>query len=163
MSFRLFNRETSRGPSLFYAIGITFTLATFPFIAAGVLVGYEIVKFFDETKSKMKQKEIKDIKIQENEDEEEGFTCIHFEDSQKCEYTGVPMNFLCSITHDLMEDPVIIETGMTYEKSAIQEWFHKNNTCPLTGLEVKSKKLQVNHSLKSSIEDWKLKNSKNDF
>lgn len=149
-------------PSIFYALGVTLTLVSFPFLAIAAITANEIKKIV-ETKTESVQKEIKDTKLQEIEEEEEGFTSISFDESHMCEYTGVPMNFLCPITHEVMEEPVIIETGHTYEKSAIEYWLKENTTCPLTGLEVKSKKLQSNYYLKSSIDEWKVKNPEIDL
>ena len=35
----------------------------------------------------------------------------------------IPQNLLCTITGDFMKEPVLIESGMTYEKSMIQQCF----------------------------------------
>jgi hypothetical protein len=39
--------------------------------------------------------------------------------------------FICSITHELMVDPVLAQDGNTYERSAILEWLETNNKSPL--------------------------------
>lgn len=39
---------------------------------------------------------------------------------------------ICPITHAPFECPVILETGVTYEKAAIQRWLLKNRVCPVT-------------------------------
>lgn len=38
----------------------------------------------------------------------------------------IPEYLLCRITDDLMEDPVILSSGFTYEKKAILSHFDKN-------------------------------------
>ena len=43
--------------------------------------------------------------------------------------------------------------GFTYERSAIELWFENHNTSPATGLELESKQLKPNHSLRSLIRD----------
>ncbi|CAF1563709.1 unnamed protein product [Didymodactylos carnosus] len=37
-------------------------------------------------------------------------------------------NFYCPLTHDLLQDPVVTEDGITYEKQAIKDWFNKCTT-----------------------------------
>lgn len=37
--------------------------------------------------------------------------------------TSTPSAFVCAITKEVMEDPVIlVETGQTYERQAIEQW-----------------------------------------
>ncbi|GBG70940.1 hypothetical protein CBR_g8241 [Chara braunii] len=67
--------------------------------------------------------------------------------------------FLCPITGEIMQDPVSLETGQTYERSAIEEWFGCGNlTCPVTGAAVMKDgnvSLQPNRALKDSIHEWR--------
>jgi ankyrin repeat protein len=42
-----------------------------------------------------------------------------------------PEDFVCPITHHLMEDPVVASDGHTYERSAITQWLEKQNTSPM--------------------------------
>ena len=35
---------------------------------------------------------------------------------------SVPQEYICVITQEIMEEPVMAEDGWTYEKSAIQRW-----------------------------------------
>ena len=44
----------------------------------------------------------------------------------------VPDYFLCPITGDIMEDPVICIDGYTYERNAIEKWLQNNHTSPMT-------------------------------
>ena len=43
--------------------------------------------------------------------------------------------------------------GHTYERSAIKQWLETHNTSPATGLELDSKQLIPNHSLRSLIRE----------
>ncbi|RVW21535.1 putative U-box domain-containing protein 42 [Vitis vinifera] len=71
--------------------------------------------------------------------------------------------FFCPLTKNIMEDPVTIESGVTYERKAITEWFEKYNNsakicCPATGQKTASKGLSTNIALKTTIEEWKERN-----
>jgi superfamily II DNA or RNA helicase len=54
-----------------------------------------------------------------------------------------------------MIDPVIISSGITYERKAIQEWLSKHNTCPLTGIVVDRAIMIPNITLRNAIEERK--------
>ena len=43
--------------------------------------------------------------------------------------------------------------GFTYEHSAIEQWLKAHDTSPATGVELQSKQLNPNHSLRSLIQD----------
>lgn len=55
-----------------------------------------------------------------------------------------------------MTTPVIlVETGQTYEKEAIEAWFASgNNTCPCTGVKLRSKEITMNFGLKNTIAEY---------
>jgi U-box domain len=69
-------------------------------------------------------------------------------------------SFFCPITKKIMVDPVTIESGITYEKSAILELFEKQEavseplTCPVTGMKMENKNLNTNVALKATISEW---------
>ncbi|KAL9653622.1 hypothetical protein ABK040_000539 [Willaertia magna] len=48
--------------------------------------------------------------------------------------------FICPISH-------------TFDKNSIEEWLKSKNTCPITRIELKSKNLILNHTLRSSINE----------
>eukprot|EP00210_Caulerpa_lentillifera_P005619 g5372.t1 len=56
----------------------------------------------------------------------------------------------CPISDEIMSDPVILkETGMTYDRSSIEEWFKRgNDRDPLTNVRVESKELMPNFALR---------------
>ncbi|KAB1999710.1 hypothetical protein ES319_D12G179600v1 [Gossypium barbadense] len=71
--------------------------------------------------------------------------------------------FFCPLTKQVMDDPVTIENGVTYELKVITEWFetfsHQDNiVCPTTGMKLKSRVLSANVALKTTIEEWKERN-----
>eukprot|EP01117_Protostelium_nocturnum_P019628 TRINITY_DN855_c0_g1_i3.p1 TRINITY_DN855_c0_g1~~TRINITY_DN855_c0_g1_i3.p1 ORF type:complete len:301 (-),score=102.45 TRINITY_DN855_c0_g1_i3:59-937(-) len=67
----------------------------------------------------------------------------------------IPNAFLCPVTQEIMNNPVIASDGHTYEKAAIEEWFgRRKKTSPLTGAVLRSFKLVPNHSMKSLIQEF---------
>ncbi|KAK9868146.1 hypothetical protein WJX84_010994 [Apatococcus fuscideae] len=80
--------------------------------------------------------------------------------------SAVPVPYKCHLTRRLMEDPVIlVESGMVYERWAIQEWLAiGNNTCPCSYIELPSNggtpvaTLLPNDVLSQAIRQWQVKN-----
>ncbi|KAL9643465.1 hypothetical protein ABK040_010080 [Willaertia magna] len=52
----------------------------------------------------------------------------------------------------LIENPVIIETGQIYERNYIEKWFEQNNTCPNTGLQLETKFIVEDNGFLHEIE-----------
>uniref|UniRef100_A0A9I9DXI9 RING-type E3 ubiquitin transferase n=1 Tax=Cucumis melo TaxID=3656 RepID=A0A9I9DXI9_CUCME len=71
-------------------------------------------------------------------------------------YNTPPKDFVCPITCNIFYDPVTLETGQTYERSAIQEWLDRgNSTCPITGQKLENTQLpKTNYVLKRLIASW---------
>ncbi|KAK7381973.1 hypothetical protein VNO80_00568 [Phaseolus coccineus] len=68
-------------------------------------------------------------------------------------------SFYCTITQDVMVDPVEISSGQTFERSAIEKWFAEGNKlCPLTLIPLDTSILRPNKQLKQSIQEWKDRN-----
>ncbi|KAF8110000.1 hypothetical protein N665_0088s0018 [Sinapis alba] len=62
-------------------------------------------------------------------------------------------DLLCPISLEIMTDPVVIETGHTYDRSSITKWFGSGNiTCPKTGKILTSTELVDNVSLSHVIQ-----------
>lgn len=40
-------------------------------------------------------------------------------------------DFICPITHEIMDDPVVADDGRSYERKALETWKKTNNTCPM--------------------------------
>ncbi|XP_038892389.1 putative U-box domain-containing protein 42 [Benincasa hispida] len=71
--------------------------------------------------------------------------------------------FICPLTKNIMDDPVSLETGVSYERQAIVEWLEEFKEseeifCPVTGQKLVSKAFNSNRALKSTIEKWKERN-----
>ncbi|XP_071909421.1 putative E3 ubiquitin-protein ligase LIN-1 isoform X1 [Coffea arabica] len=78
-------------------------------------------------------------------------------------FLSIPQDFICPLTEMLFDEPVTLETGQTFERSAIIDWFGKGNTtCPVTGkiLEYRAVPL-TNFILKRVIVNWKKEHSRN--
>ena len=58
----------------------------------------------------------------------------------------------CPISLEIMKNPVIIETGHTFEDFEIKKHFRLHNTNPVTNLPLRSKKLTENILLKQIID-----------
>lgn len=67
-----------------------------------------------------------------------------------------PDEFVCSITFELMEDPVVCDDGHTFERSAIEEWLVTHDTSPRTGEPLMSKRVVPNITLRNQIREWKV-------
>ena len=70
----------------------------------------------------------------------------------------IPEHFICPITQELMKDPVVTRYGQSYERSAIIEWVAKGKDCPLTRQPLSLGGIITNHSLRSQIRQWQVKN-----
>lgn len=71
--------------------------------------------------------------------------------------------FFCPLTKSIMDDPVTIESGVTYERKAITEWYEKFESpsdvvCPQTGQKLVKRASSTNMALKATIEEWKERN-----
>ncbi|XP_010728257.3 WD repeat, SAM and U-box domain-containing protein 1 isoform X2 [Larimichthys crocea] len=70
--------------------------------------------------------------------------------------SGIPDEFLCPITRELMREPVIAADGYSYEREAIKSWINtKNRSSPMTNLPLLTTLLTPNHTLKMAIGRWK--------
>ncbi|KAF2926267.1 putative U-box domain-containing protein 42 isoform X1 [Oryza sativa Japonica Group] len=73
-------------------------------------------------------------------------------------------SFFCPLTNKVMVDPVTTESGVTYDRKAIEEYFEKFAdgsepvVCPVTKMSMQSKALRSNVPLKSTIAEWIMRN-----
>ena len=66
---------------------------------------------------------------------------------------GLPDEFFCSITLDVMQDPVLAADGFSYERGAIEDWFAKGHrTSPKTGAQIAHTELQPNLAIRNLIQ-----------
>ena len=69
--------------------------------------------------------------------------------SKNVRYDEIPEFLLCRITDELMNEPVILSSGFTYEKTAIQKHFEVNGAFdPMTREQVSFNNLVVNRHIK---------------
>jgi len=67
----------------------------------------------------------------------------------------IPDHLCCKITMDLMENPVITESGITYEKAALFDHFKRNgNFDPVTRDEINPKNVYPNVNIKQAVEKF---------
>ncbi|KAK1371511.1 RING-type E3 ubiquitin transferase [Heracleum sosnowskyi] len=68
---------------------------------------------------------------------------------------SIPSLFKCPISLDVMNSPVSLCTGVTYDRSSIQRWLDSgHNTCPATMQLLQTKEIVPNHTLKRLIKIW---------
>ncbi|KAK4794891.1 hypothetical protein SAY86_012885 [Trapa natans] len=69
----------------------------------------------------------------------------------------VPILFRCPISLDVMKSPVSLSTGVTYDRSSIQQWLDSgHDTCPATNQPLLSKDYVPNLTLHRLINIWTL-------
>lgn len=68
---------------------------------------------------------------------------------------AIPDDYLCPILQELMEDPVVAADGMSYERSAITEWFRRGKlTSPTHGGKLDHRNFIPNIILKKVIHEF---------
>ncbi|KAI4354218.1 hypothetical protein L6164_003106 [Bauhinia variegata] len=66
-----------------------------------------------------------------------------------------PEEFKCPLSKELMRDPVIVASGMTYDRAFIQQWLRTGNRiCPQTQQVLSHTLLTPNHLVCKIIEQW---------
>lgn len=68
-------------------------------------------------------------------------------------------SFKCPISLDLMEDPVTLNDGHSYDRKSIQEHLIHSQNSPMTNEPLENECIINNYNLKSLINEWKNKNS----
>tara|TARA_Y100000741_G_C18243629_1_gene554626 strand:+ start:1038 stop:1820 length:783 start_codon:yes stop_codon:yes gene_type:complete len=68
---------------------------------------------------------------------------------------------VCSLTNELMINPVITNKGISYEKEAIEEWLNNKKICPITNEYLDKTLLITNYTLKNLISKLNTDNNKN--
>ena len=70
-----------------------------------------------------------------------------------------PSEFMCSLTMDIMNDPVVSRYGQSFEREAIIQWLARGNTtCPMTHRPLRLSDLITNHQLRAKIRRWQIEN-----
>ncbi|XP_040996887.1 U-box domain-containing protein 5-like isoform X2 [Juglans microcarpa x Juglans regia] len=69
-----------------------------------------------------------------------------------------PKEFKCPISLQVMHDPVIIASGLTFERFWIEQWFNEGNqTCPITQMTLDNLFMTPNSVLKELVSAWSSK------
>ncbi|XP_020084541.1 U-box domain-containing protein 33-like isoform X2 [Ananas comosus] len=69
---------------------------------------------------------------------------------------SMPSYFICPIFQEVMRDPHIAADGFTYEAEAIRGWIESgHDTSPMTNQKLLRLELIPNHTLRSSIQEWR--------
>ncbi|XP_078439668.1 U-box domain-containing protein 45-like [Wolffia australiana] len=67
-----------------------------------------------------------------------------------------PKEFICPLSMELMQDPVVIASGQTYERSAIAKWFlDGHDVCPKTGKKMTNFAMVPNSCMRTLISNWR--------
>ncbi|KAI4338750.1 hypothetical protein MLD38_023768 [Melastoma candidum] len=69
----------------------------------------------------------------------------------------LPPDFMCPISREVMEDPVTVSTGISYDRKSIDTWFftYGKNTCPATMQVLDNLDVTPNLTLERLIRAWK--------
>jgi U-box domain len=63
-----------------------------------------------------------------------------------------PDHLICPISLDLMTDPVIAPSGISYDRESIEEWLSYRNTEPSSKETLQSEQLYTNRGLREAID-----------
>lgn len=70
-----------------------------------------------------------------------------------------PTDYICPITQELFEDPVLASDGETYERSAIEQWFAQRAGSPVfspvTGAPIHDRTLFPNNRIRALVNDFR--------
>ena len=85
---------------------------------------------------------------------------VEYDTEESNEKKNHPPEYICPISFELFEDPVVTADGHTYERACIQKHFklHKA-TSPMTNAELPHTQLVPNINLKQSIAKYRLDNN----
>eukprot|EP00934_Nitzschia_sp_Nitz4_P000459 Nitzschia sp. Nitz4//scaffold496_size4744//1381//1710//NITZ4_009234-RA/size4744-processed-gene-0.0-mRNA-1//1//CDS//3329553076//459//frame0 len=76
---------------------------------------------------------------------------------------SVPSEFYCSLSHQVMDDPVVNEYGYLFDRKAIQRWIVEGKEfCPCTGNPMSLGDLMSARKLHERIYRWKKANPEMD-
>lgn len=76
-------------------------------------------------------------------------------DSAQSKSVDPPHEFVCPICLELFTDPVLVETGHTYDRGCLVSWLSSGAcTCPKTGRRLQSATMLPNVAVKNLVTDW---------
>jgi hypothetical protein len=69
---------------------------------------------------------------------------------------GIPNEFICPLTFEIFDDPLMTRAGHNFERTAIVSWLKTGHTtCPLTREPLAYHLLLPNSNLRMRVEKWK--------
>ncbi len=74
--------------------------------------------------------------------------------SEKLKTMEIPINFKCSISHNLMTDPVTIASGQIYDRHFIEKWLTQSDNDPSTGQRLSHREVNPDLRTRKEIENW---------
>jgi|UPI000581ACAD hypothetical protein len=76
--------------------------------------------------------------------------------SRRVQDNSHPPSFLCPLTYEIMNDPVVDLCAHSFERSAIVDWIEEkgNACCPISRKALSVSDLVTNHVLAERIEKW---------
>jgi len=85
-------------------------------------------------------------------DEQEVYEKTIKENLHLLPYNELLMAITCSITKNILFDPVVAADGFTYEREAIVKWLSQSSRSPMTNQELPNTDLKPNHAIKSILQ-----------
>lgn len=81
--------------------------------------------------------------------------CVDYEEARMGGNGVPPEEFKCPISLKLMYNPVVIDSGLTFERMWIQKWFDEgHDVCPKTNRKLSNVSLTPNTAMKDLISRW---------
>merc|ERR1711953_1100618 len=77
--------------------------------------------------------------------------------------SNVPEKYLCSITKEIMINPVVASDGYIYDESSLSTWLEKNGRSPITQEPMTDKDWFADSRLKDEINEWLLNHKEHEF
>lgn len=68
-------------------------------------------------------------------------------------------DFICPITQEYFNEPVIIDSGIRFEKKAIKKWLLNHNICPVTGIKLKHTNYCKDFHFEKLLKQFKIENN----
>jgi hypothetical protein len=71
--------------------------------------------------------------------------------------------FICPLTQQVMQDPVLSKTGYSFERAALLKWLHlQGNVCPVSGKPLQLSHIVSHSALKREIQFWRQQQQQQD-
>ena len=81
-----------------------------------------------------------------------------FEELYNVVYNNIDEEFKCPISLNIMNEAIKTKHGQNFDKKELIQWLNKNNTCPMTRLELNINEFEIDLELNNKIKEWKEKN-----